>query len=507
MNPQFADLTPEQRQLLELMLRKSEEDPSPASKRPLTPQNDVGAEPSFSQHRMKGLVPLLSQQQWFFENVSDYGGRWIWVLPYEVPSIWGKTPLLIEQILQYMLAHHDTLRVRFIYHETGWQQSISEPNGPIPFTCMDFSGLEASEQDQAIKTASDALQRDMTLSTPLLRMSLFYLGNKRPARLIIFAHHLLIDRSSLGILADDFQAAYRQLTRGEPISLPPGKGSVQDYIEHLQAYARSDAMRQELDAYWRTLPWDRLAPLPLDDPAGEAHQTVGSMASVEVALSVEETRILQTDVLRVYKAQIKDVLLMAVMQAVTQWTGQSHQLIGWAYDGRRNIIPVQANFDLTFTVGWLNLYSYHLLERVTAHSPVASLLAIQDQLQHIPNKGVGWYVLRYYGKADLVERVKALFNKNAVVMINYMGTITDPSSNQFEIMRPVSEPKALPSDPQSPGFREPLLITGRIADGCLSARWEYNKLVHNPSTIEKIASDFKDALRDLIVSYQSQGLA
>lgn len=504
MNPQFADLTPEQRQLIELMLRKNEEAQSPESKHPVTGQNDIGVDllPS-SQHRMKGLVPLTGQQQWFFENVDDYGGRWIWVMPYEVPSIWGQTPHLIEQILQAVLTHHDELRVRFVRQENGWQQSISEPDGPIPFKCMDLSGLETLEQDQAIKTASDALQRDMTLSTPLLRMSLFYLGDKRPARLIIFAHHLLIDRYSLGILADDFQTAYVQLTRGEPVSLPPRRGSVQDHIEHLQAYARSDEMRHELDAYWQTLPWDRLAPLPLDDPSGETIQTVGSMASVEVALSVEETRILQTDILRVYKAQIKDVLLMAVMQAVTQWTGQSHQLIGWVYDGRRDIIPVRANFDLAFTVGWLSLSSYHLLERVTDHAPVESLLAIQKQLLHIPNKGLGWYILRHYGDAGLVEPVKALFNKNTVVIINYLGTITDPSSNQFQIMRPVSEPKPLPSDPQSRNFREPLLVNARIANGCFSARWEYNKRVHNQSTIEQIASNFRDTLRDLIATHRS----
>ena len=324
MNPQLADLTPEQRQLIELMLHK----------------NDVGANlPSPAQHRMKGQTPLTGQQQWFFENVGDYGGRWIWVLSYETPSILGKAPRLIEKILKYILTHHDILRAYFMRQGTGWQQFISEPDGPVPFTHVDLSALEISEQDRAIKTASDALQRDMALSTPLLRMSLFYLGDKRPARLIIFAHHLLIDRSSLGILADDFQTAYKQLTRGEPICLPPRTGSAQEYIEYLQAYARSDEMRQELNAYWHTLPWDRLAPLPLDDPTGENHQTVGSMASVEVALSVEETRILQTDIPRVCKAQIKDVLLMAVMQAVTQWTGQPHQLIGWVYDGRRNTVP------------------------------------------------------------------------------------------------------------------------------------------------------------------------
>ncbi len=493
LNKELADLTPEQRQLIELMLRKSD-----------APALDSQQTSAPIQHWMTGLVPLTGSQQWFLENVDDYcGGLWNMSLLYDVPSFLGRSPELIAKVFEHLMAYHDGLRAYFVRQQAGWQQLIAEPGGPVPFTYFDLAALEISAQNQAIQAASDALQLDMALSTPLLRVSLFYLGDNRPARLLIRVHHLVRDGLSLSILTDDLQTAYQQLACGEPIQFLPKTASVHEYVERLQAYARSDEMRRELDGYWLTLPWNQVAPLPVDDPTGETRRTLGSMANLDVSLDADETRILQTIIPRVYKAQVSDVLLMALMQAVTRWTGRSHQLIGWIYDGRGSAVPGVAGLDLSRTVGWLGHNSYLLLERVAAHSPAESLQAIQEQVRRIPNKGMGWYLLRYYGDAEMVERVQPLIRDEMIVEVNYLGAMGDPSASQFEIMRPVNVPLTIPVNPQSRDFQPRLNITIRILGGRFTADWEYNSSEYHRATIERIASDFREALRDLVLTSPS----
>ncbi|HLF24985.1 MAG TPA: condensation domain-containing protein [Anaerolineae bacterium] len=484
---QLAGLSPEQRRLVELLLSQQQ------------------TETRHEQNRGTDLVPLTGPQQWFFEAVDDYGGWWNVLFPLDVPSFLGRSSGLIRQVFEHLLAHHAELRAHFVRQAAGWQKVIAEPDTPASFTCVDLAHLERSEQDQAIQAAADALNYEIEVSTfPLFRAALFYLGESRPARLVLFVHHLIMDGVSIGILAGDFQMAYQQLARGEPIRFPPKTTSVKAYVERLQAYARSAELRRELEDYWLQLPWTDLAPLPLDDPEGVARRTIGSMDSVDAALDADATHVLQIQLPRVYKAQIAEVLLMALMQAVSAWTGSRYQLISWLYDGRTSAIPVLADLDLSRTVGWLGFSSYLLLERVAASDPVESLRAIQAQFRRIPHKGLGLNILRHYGEAEAVETVKSLDRADTIVEINYLGNMGDPSGGQSDILLPATEPRPVPWDPLSQDFHHLLYLTTQIAGGCFRARWEYNTRVYQRITIEKIASDFMAALRALINHARSQ---
>ncbi|HLF24986.1 MAG TPA: condensation domain-containing protein [Anaerolineae bacterium] len=496
---QLAGLSPEQRRLVELLLRKQQgeaADTMPSSR---------AAEAGDEHNRVTDLVPLTGPQQWFFEVADDYGGQWNFVMPFDLPSVLGRSPELIRQVFEQLLAHHAELRAHFVRQAAGWHKVIAEPGSPASFTCVDLAHLERSEQDQALQAASDTLQNEIAVSTyPLLSAALFYLGESRPARLVIIAHHLIMDGISMGILSGDFQMAYQQLARGEPIRFPPKTTSVKAYVERLQAYARSAELRQELEAYWLKLPWAELTPLPLDDPAGQARRTVGSVDAVEVIFGVEETHVLQAELFRVYKAQAAEVLLAALMQAVSAWTGSRYQLISWIYDGRMSALPVLDEFDLSRTVGWLSFSSYLLLERVAAADPVESLRAIQAQFRRMPNKGLGLDILHRYGGAQLAETVQSLLKRETIVQVNYLGNMGDPSSSQSGIMRPSTEPRQLSWDPLSQDFHHPLFLVAQIVGGCFRARWEYNTCVYQRATIEKIASDFMAALRALISHARSQ---
>ena len=164
-------------------------------------------------------------------------------------------------------------------------------------------------------------------------------------------HHLAVDGVSWRILLEDLQTAYGQLARGQAVRLPPKTTSLQHWARRLVEYAQSDAM-QEQKTYWRSViaaaeRTGGYAGVPVDLPDGEnTEESAGSVASV---LSARETRALLQEVPVAYRTEITDVLLTALAQAVSRWTGASATLVELEGHGRE---PLFDDVDLSRTVGW-----------------------------------------------------------------------------------------------------------------------------------------------------------
>src|SRR5205085_8662134 len=132
--------------------------------------------------------------------------------------------------------------------------------------------------------------------------------------------------------------------RGAPIQLPSKTASWKRWTEALERYARSDALRGEID-YWLDLAKARVAPLPLDNPGAMP----GVDSTLVTALDGEETRALLQDVPGAYRTEINDALLTALALAFRQWTSQDTLLLDLRSHGRA---PPFEDVDLSRTVGW-----------------------------------------------------------------------------------------------------------------------------------------------------------
>jgi len=64
--------------------------------------------------------------------------------------------------------------------------------------------------------------------------------------------------------------------------------------------------------------------------------TVASARIISVTLSVAETKVLLQEVPAAYHTQINDVLLTALVQAFTQWTGERSLLVNLEGHGGGN---------------------------------------------------------------------------------------------------------------------------------------------------------------------------
>jgi non-ribosomal peptide synthase protein (TIGR01720 family) len=224
---------------------------------------------------------------------------------------------------------------------------------------------------------------------------------------------------------------------------------------------------------------------------------VGLARTVSVALNVEETRALLQDVPSAYQTQINDVLLTALVQTFAEWTQEHSLLLDLEGHGRE---ALNKDIDVSRTVGWFTTIFPVLLTLEGISHPGEALKAIKEQLRGVPNRGIGYGVLRYLSEdAQVSQQLQTL--PQAEVRFNYLGQFDQvlPESSLFKLVYPT------PGASRSPrGNRRYLIdINGFVLGGQLQLEWTYSEQIHQRSTIEQLAQGFVEALRSLITHCQS----
>jgi amino acid adenylation domain-containing protein/non-ribosomal peptide synthase protein (TIGR01720 family) len=438
-----------------------------------------------------GSVPLTPIQYWFFEqnllNPHHFNQS---VLLEVSPNL---TQAHLEIILPRLLQHHDALRLRF---SKSREQLITDnyslriDSGSL-ITVKDLSTHSANNLGFQIEATATELQASLNLSEgPLLRVALFKLGNNQYNRLLFIIHHLAVDGVSWRIWLEDFTTVYQQLSRGEEIALPSKTTSFKQWAEYLVKYAYSDIIVSELN-YWLAPERLNVTPLPLDYPSSVTTNTLDSSAQISVSLSIEHTQALLQEVSEAYQTRINDMLLTALVQSLTQWIGSLVLLIDLEGHGREELFE---EIDTSRTVGWFTSIFPVLLDLsgVSNHAG-ERLKSVKEQLRQIPNKGIGYGLLRYLNP-ETGPRLQAL--PQAQIVFNYLGQFSQTFSKE-PFNRIAKE--ATGSNRSRSGLRRYLLeINSLIHEGRLQMNWTYSKNIYRRTTIEGLAQDFIKKLTSLI---------
>jgi non-ribosomal peptide synthase protein (TIGR01720 family) len=213
-----------------------------------------------------------------------------------------------------------------------------------------------------------------------------------------------------------------------------------------------------------------------------------------VWLDAPTTRALLQDVPAAHQVQINDILITALAWAFKGWTGSPRLLMEMEGHGREALFD---DVDLTRTVGWLASLFPIVVDVGGAASPAAALGSVKVQLDRIPQRGIGYGLLRYLsGDEHTAARLQA--QPQAEVRFNYLGqfdqVLADDASLSpaREFGGPVRSPR---------GHRRYLLeIDGNVVGGQLQMGWTYSRDLHRDATIERVAGAFIEALRALVAS-------
>jgi non-ribosomal peptide synthase protein (TIGR01720 family) len=447
-----------------------------------------------NQELVTGMIPLTPIQHWLFEQDLPDVNYFNQSALMEVPST--VNPELLKQVIQALLNHHDALRLRYIQENESLTQ-VSDPAKDVAsLTVVDLSQLSPNAQKTAIIAQDEETQRSLNLTTgEIVKVVLFNLGKEQPSQLLIVIHHLAIDGISWRILLEDLATAYQQISQDQEIKLPLKTTSFQDWSNQLVIYSQSEKLKQKRD-YWVSQLTEEIASLPMDYPWTKESNQLSSAKAIKLSLNEEETRGLLQDVPGVYNTQINDVLLTALLASFSQWTGKKSLIVDLEGHGREDLFEA---IDLSRTVGWFTtLFPVRLEGSQTGQLP-ETLKSVKEQLRRLPNRGIGYGVLKYLSKDGEIHQQFENLTK-AQVSFNYLGQF-DQVLSASGVLGEVKEWK---TERSLVGDRSHLLeISGLIRSQKLEMQFVYSEKIHQRDTIERLANGFMGALKSLIIHCQS----
>lgn len=443
------------------------------------------------QGQVTGEFPCIPIQHWFFEQALADSHHYNQAFLLKIPSRL-KTELL-SAAFKALLAQHDALRLRFSKINKGWLQSIQvvDNNEPLLFEYIDLSSLSRQSQTQVLVEHASAIQTTLNIEQgPILRAVRFNMGVQAD-RLLIVVHHLAIDGVSWRILLEDLETAYTQLSSGKAVKLPEKTSSYKAWSEYLQDYAQSEALIAELN-YWSRTGQQDMLPIPQDKQWLAAENTLASAATCSVNLDEASTQDLLNKVPQAYNTEINDVLLTALTSAFYDWTKNKTLFIELEGHGREHLSD---NIDLSRTVGWFTSIFPVELTLESDSDPGAALKSIKEQLRQIPNKGIGYGLLRYCTQET--SAIKTIYNLPVPQLrFNYLGQL-DQITGEKKFFQWAKES---PGDDRSLKQQRPILIdiNSMVINGCLNVDMEYSMAVHSDETINALASSLIENLKNLI---------
>jgi amino acid adenylation domain-containing protein/non-ribosomal peptide synthase protein (TIGR01720 family) len=408
-------------------------------------------------------------------------------------------------VIQALLDHHDTLRLRLERSAQGdWGLDIAPRRAVSARACLtrvELGGLDAPARHARMQQAARETVGRLEPRAGRVLQAVWFPGTDT-GRLLLVIHHLAVDGMSWQILVPDLAVAWEAVVQGETPQLAPVHTPFRVWAQHLAEQTRNGVLA-ELPAWEAILATGTpLVPGPMLDPAQD---TFASAGHLRVALPVPLTATLLTAVPAALHTPLHDVLLAALAVAVAVWrrghggTQDGAVLVDIEGHGRE---PWASGIDLARTVGWFtHLYPVALelgeldLEAALAGSAALGqvLQRVKEQLLAIPSGGRSYGQLRYL-HPEVGPRLAAWPAPH--IGFHYLGRFAAAQAADWSV---AGEEIDLDSgvDPAMP-LLHLLEMTVLTADGpqgpCLSATWTWSGRHLGEPEVRRLAETWQQAL-------------
>ncbi|MFF9003570.1 amino acid adenylation domain-containing protein [Streptomyces achromogenes] len=314
---------------------------------------------------------------------------------------------------------HDLLRGRVIETEGAPPRLVVADRGTADaVTLVERVEAGAGALDEtADRCAGEAAARLDPAAGVLLRAVWVDAGPGRVGRLVVAAHHLLVDVVSWRILVADLQVACEAAAGGREPALDPVDVPFRRWARTL---AEQAAVRTaELETWTGILDGapSRLGEL---DPARDTVSTAGRRTWT---VPRDKAAVLVEKATSAFHCGVHEVLLATLAGAVAHWRGGTAVVVDVEGHGRQPL----GELDLSRTVGWFT--DIHPLRLDVAGADPAEALAggdaagrllkqVKENVRATPDGGLGYGMLRYLN--DETGPVLAALPKPEIGF-NYLG--------------------------------------------------------------------------------------
>ncbi|WP_405783769.1 amino acid adenylation domain-containing protein [Streptomyces sp. NBC_00859] len=356
----------------------------------------------------------------------------------------------VVDAVRAVVDRHDVLRMRAELSDGGqWSLSVpavGEVRAESLVRRVDASGLTGEEMSRVVTSERRGAQGRLCPAGGVMVQGVWFdRGPGVEGVLLLVVHHLVVDGVSWRILVPDVRVALESLVAGRVPELGGVATSFRRWARLLVGESRERV--GEL-GFWRGV-CGVVDPLLGSRRLDAVCDVASSAGQLEVRLPVGVSRRLLGVVPGAFHGEINDVLLAGLARAVRGWRGDGcgSVVVDVEGHGREEF----AGVDLTRTVGWFtSVYPVCLVPG--EGDVVASVKRVKEQLRRVPDKGVGFGLLRYLNP----ETAGELAGAGPQIGFNYLG--------RFQ------------RDGEVPGLG---LASGRDADMPLAHVVEVNSLVED----------------------------
>jgi amino acid adenylation domain-containing protein len=316
----IAELSPEQRALLELRLN----------------QKITSAGPDHIQRRQdrRAPFPLSFAQQALWLAHQLYSGA-SGIISGGLRLVGRFDRNAFEKSLNEIVRRHEVLRTRFLVVEDHPAQYI-EPFTSLEIPFSDLRNLPEPERKRLVlKLAEEDVHRpfDLGHDSPI-RLQLIRMGDEEHV-LLLSMHHIVSDGWSLNVFFAELQALYSDFSAGRNPELPELPIQYGDFAVWQHQWLRNTAMLENKLSYWRRhLANTSVLELPFDRPRPATQTFRGARTSFTVAAELAAD-------LKALSEQEGTTLFMTVLAAfqtlLSRYSGQDDVAIGTSTAGRNRV--------------------------------------------------------------------------------------------------------------------------------------------------------------------------
>ncbi len=422
------------------------------------------------QGMLDGELGLLPIQRNFFTGDQPHPNHYNQSVLLELDASISKE--LLADSLSLLVEQHDALRIGY---------EISDGEVRAHYTDQRAALIEERIGSLSeIGTRGGYYQSQLDITTGEVCRFVLFEGEGLAPHLLMVIHHLSVDGVSWRILLEDLE----NLLKNEQHSLGPKGSSYRQWQEQLAKYAQSAELLDELDYWMATL--NNYETLPTDHDHSE-ESTLTDIEEIESTIDNETTRTLLQDIHHSYGTGIDDILLSVLSKALCDHSGKDRVVVSLEGHGREDLFD---GMDITRTMGWFTTVYPVLLENRTNLSDL--IADTKDRLRSIPNKGIGFGVLRHLSKAE------GLDTDFSDIVFNYLGDFDNSLDDSDEALLTFSSLEKGSDIHSSNKNPHKLGVTAMLASGELRLVWTYDSNYYKKESIEALSAAYQTILKDII---------
>ncbi|NQY05270.1 MAG: AMP-binding protein [Flavobacteriaceae bacterium] len=367
-----------------------------------------------NQDEVAGMLPLTPISLWFKNSFKDkinhYNNSILFETDHQIELD------ILKKSIGQLWKQHDFLRATYIVEDGNDFFRIKPSSDNYNFQVLDL--LNSVNPEKEIENYTSSLQDKFVLNEHLIKFVFFKTKNKN--YLFILCHHFIIDAVSWRILFEDLTEVYNNILGNNEVKMLPKTHSYKYWSEFLRTNCNNKEILNE-QHYWEKMldvNYKRIK---------EINHSGSGLKLLDLKFNEDVTDNMQQAIKR-YNLNINEFLITALILALREILDDNRILIATESHGRESL---GHDIELSRTIGWFTAIYPLGIEFSDNHDTGENIKFIKESLRSIPNKGIGYGILKYLTDSNLKNT--KIYNNEPQILFNYLGDFGSESNNKKEI--------------------------------------------------------------------------